>query len=65
MIDQQAQGNRAEKIGWIDARAHRSRPSSRPSHADFIVLLLGRALLLLADPAAKASREGDLPARFG
>ena len=24
---------------------------------DFIVLLLGRALLLLADPAAKASRE--------
>jgi hypothetical protein len=31
---------------------------------DFIVWLLGRALLLLADPAAKASREGDLPARF-
>jgi hypothetical protein len=31
---------------------------------DFIVLLLGRALLLLADPTAKASREGDLPARF-
>ena len=28
---------------------------------DFIVLLLGRALLLLADPAAKASREGDQP----
>ena len=32
---------------------------------DFIVLLLGRGLLLLADPAAEASREGDLPARFG
>ena len=32
---------------------------------DFIVLLLGRGLLLLADPAAEASREGDLPAGFG
>ena len=31
---------------------------------DFIVLLLGRGLLLLADPAAEASREGDLPARL-
>jgi hypothetical protein len=27
---------------------------------DFIVLLLGRRLLLLADPAAEASREGAI-----